>query len=298
MVVAGRRRSIAFSIALGVGLIFVILLLYVGWVLLNWKNGILLFLGIVLLATIISGVVLNTTFLVREVRRNEQHDAFINAVTHELKTPVASIRLYLETLQTRPVDESKRQEFYRVMLADSERLLASIEQVLRTGRIGSTTHHKLNLARIDLNGVVEECVSRALALYQISAALLEYRPGPPSTIVGDSDEVRAAIFNLIDNAVKFSKSPIKVTVETSTVDSKYVQVRVTDQGAGIPKIELKQIFKRFYRVPGPLATRVKGTGLGLYIVRSVAKRHGGRAWAVSEGPGRGSTFVLQLPIVK
>jgi two-component system sensor histidine kinase SenX3 len=298
MVVAGRRRTIAFSIALGVGLIFVILLLYIGWVLLNWKNPILLFLGIVLVATIISGVVLNTTFLVREVRRNEQHDAFINAVTHELKTPVASIRLYLETLQTRPVDEVKRQDFYRIMLADSERLLASIEQVLRTGRIGSATHHRLNLSRIDFNGVVEECVSRALTLHHIPAESLEYRPGPQTTILGDSDEVRAAVSNLIDNAVKYSGNPVKVTVETAPLDSKYVQVRVQDRGAGIPKIELKQIFKRFYRVPGPLATRVKGTGLGLYIVRSVAKRHGGRAWAESEGPGRGSTFVLQLPIVK
>jgi two-component system, OmpR family, sensor histidine kinase SenX3 len=298
MVVAGRRRSIAFSIALGVSLISVILLLYIGWVLLGWKNPILLFLGIVLVATIISGVVLNTTFLVREVRRNEQHDAFINAVTHELKTPVASIRLYLETLQTRPVDESKRQEFYRIMLADSERLLASIEQVLRTGRIGSTTHHKRNLSRIELNGVVEECVSRALSLYQLSADSLEYRPGPPATIMGDADEVRAAISNLVDNAVKYSSRPAKVTVETSPLDNKYVQVRVKDQGPGIPKIQLKQIFKRFYRVPGPLATRVKGTGLGLFIVRSVAKRHGGRAWAESEGSGRGSTFVLQLPIVK
>jgi two-component system, OmpR family, sensor histidine kinase SenX3 len=298
MVVAGRRRSIAFSIALGVGLISVILLLYIGWVLLNWKNGILLFLGIVLVATIISGVVLNTTFLVREVRRNEQHDAFINAVTHELKTPVASIRLYLETLQTRPVDDAKRQEFYRIMLADSERLLASIEQVLRTGRIGSAMHHKLNLSRIDLNGAVEECVSRALTLHHISAESLEYHPGPPATILGDPDEVRAAISNLVDNAVKYSGSPVKVTVETSPLDGKYVLVRVKDRGPGIPKIELKQIFKRFYRVPGPLATRVKGTGLGLYIVRSVAKRHGGRAWAESEGPGRGSTFVLQLPIVK
>ena len=133
MVVAGRRKSIAFFIALGAGLILVILLLYVGWVLLNWRTGILLFLGVMLLAMIIAGVVLNTIFLVREIRRNEQHDAFINAVTHELKTPVASIRLYLETLQTRAVDEEKRQEFYRTMLADSDRLLATIEQILRTG---------------------------------------------------------------------------------------------------------------------------------------------------------------------
>src|SRR6267142_1118290 len=164
MVVAGRRRSIAFSIALGVGLISVILLLYIGWVLLNWKNPILLFLGILLVATIISGVVLNTTFLVREVRRNEQQDAFINAVTHELKTPVASIRLYLETLQTRAVDEPKRKDFYRIMLEDSDRLLETIEQILRTGRIGHSSR-KPNLSRIDLGGLVEECVIRARTLH-------------------------------------------------------------------------------------------------------------------------------------
>src|ERR1700759_4157208 len=137
MVVAGRRKSIAFFIALGIGLISVSLLLYIGWVLLNWRTGILLFLGILLLTMIITGVVLNTIFLVREVRRNEQHDAFINAVTHELKTPVASIRLYLETLQSRAVDEEKRKEFYGIMLDDSDRLLNTIEQVLRTGRMGA-----------------------------------------------------------------------------------------------------------------------------------------------------------------
>ena len=138
MVVGGRRTSIAVFIALGAGLIAFIVLLYVGWVLLGWRDGILLFFGILLVLAVIAGVVLNTTFLVREVRRNAQHDAFINAVTHELKTPVASIRLYLETLQTRAVDEPKRQEFYRTMLDDSDRLLGTIEQILRTGRTGHT----------------------------------------------------------------------------------------------------------------------------------------------------------------
>jgi two-component system sensor histidine kinase SenX3 len=297
MVVTGRRKSIAFFIALGACLISVILLLYIGWVVLNWHTGILLFLGVLLLAMIISGVVLNTIFLVREIRRNEQHDAFINAVTHELKTPVAAIRLYLETLQTRDFDEIKRKEFYRIMLDESGRLLATIEQVLRTGRVGAAGR-KIHIAPIDLVDVVEECLARARTLLDIRPESLEYHPGPPVTILGDIDEVRAAVSNLIENAVKYSGSDLKITVETAKVDGKYVSLRVRDQGVGIPKTELKRIFKRFYRAPGSLATRVKGISLGLYIVRSVAKRHGGRAWAESEGPGRGSTFVLQLPIAK
>ena len=296
MVVAGRRKTIAFFIALGAGLILVTLLLYIGWVLLNWRHGILLFLGVLLTMVLIAGVVINTIFLVREIRRNAQHDAFINAVTHELKTPIASIRLYLETLQKRPVDESKRQEFYRIMLDDSDRLLATIEQVLRTGRIGYSA--PAAATPVDLRGVVGECLDRARNLYRVEPGALEYEPGPPLTVIGDPDEMRAAVSNLIDNAVKYSGAEIKVRVETSVIDGKFAAVRVIDRGAGIEKSELKQIFKRFYRSPGPLAARVKGTGLGLYIVRSVAKRHGGRAWAESEGPGRGSTFVLELPIAK
>jgi signal transduction histidine kinase len=297
MVVAGRQKSIALFIALGAGLISVILLLYIGWVLLNWRTGILLFLGILLLAMIIAGVGLNTLFLVREIRRNAQHDAFINAVTHELKTPVASIRLYLETLQAHAVDEDKRQEFYRTMLSDSDRLLGTIEQILRTGRVGPASR-KLNLATLDLAAVVENCLARARTLYHVPSESLQFHPGKRATILGDPDEVQAAVANLIDNAVKFSGSDMHVTLDTTEVEGKYVALRVRDQGPGIPRTELKRIFKRFYRVPGPLATRVKGTGLGLYIVRSVAKRHGGRAWAESEGLGHGSTFVLQFPIAK
>src|SRR6266516_7171096 len=137
MVVAGRRKSIALFIALGIGLISVILLLYVGWVLLQWRTGLLLVLGVLLLAMLISGVVLNTIFLVREIRRNEQHDAFINAVTHELKTPVASIRLYVETLKTRTVDENKRNTFYQLMLEDTDRLMKTVDQVLKAGKAGA-----------------------------------------------------------------------------------------------------------------------------------------------------------------
>lgn len=295
MVVGGRRKSIAFFIALGAGLIVFILLLYVGWVLLGWRHGILLFFGILLTLVVIAGVVLNTTFLVREIRRNAQHDAFINAVTHELKTPVASIRLYLETLLSRPVEEERRDEFYRTMLEDSDRLLGTIEQILRTGRIGHSRRH-LHLSTVDFGALVEECLARARRLYHLSTDAMTFRQAGPTIIRCDAEEVRAAVSNLIDNAIKYSGKAPHVALEMKPVDARNIALKVTDNGPGIPRDEINQIFKRFYRVPGPQSTRVKGTGLGLFIVRSVAKRHGGRAWAESEGNGRGSTFVLQLPI--
>jgi two-component system, OmpR family, sensor histidine kinase SenX3 len=296
MELAGRRKSIAFFIALGVCLISVILVLYIGWILLAWRTGLLLILGVLLVLMIICGILLNTIFLVREIRRNEQHDAFINAVTHELKTPVASIRLYLQTLQTRPVDESKRAEFYRIMVEDSDRLLATIEQVLRTGRLGLSSH-KPNVARVDLDEVVRASVERVRTLHHVPPGALRYEPKGPASVLGDPEELSAAITNLVDNAVKYSGAQVNVTVETERIDDRY-RVCVRDQGPGIPKPELKRVFRRFYRVPGPLASRIKGTGLGLFIVRSVAKRHGGRVWAESEGPGRGSTFAIELPIAK
>jgi signal transduction histidine kinase len=293
MVVPGRHRSIAFFIALGVGIISVILLLYIGWVLLNWRTGILFLFGFLLLAMVIAGVVLNTTFLVREIRRNEQHDAFINAVTHELKTPVASIRLYLETLQTRNVDDQKRKEFYQIMLDDSDRLFATIEQILRTGRVGAS-RHLVNFSPVDLNRVIEETVARARASYHLPPETLTFDKPNAVHVLGDEDELRAAVSNLIDNAVKYSGDSPQVQVE-SRIQGKYVSVAVKDNGMGIPSGELRRIFRRFYRASGA-AARAKGTGLGLFIVRSVAKRHGGNAWAESPGLGQGSTFVLQLPI--
>src|SRR3979490_579558 len=136
MRIASRRKAIAFFVVLGVCLVLLAVGLNVGWIILNWREGVLLFLGVIFFALLIAGLIVNTSFLVREIRRNEQHDSFINAVTHELKTPIASIRLYLQTLQTRPVDDVTRAGFYRIMLEDSDRLLSTIEQVLRTSRLG------------------------------------------------------------------------------------------------------------------------------------------------------------------
>src|SRR5687767_6231135 len=144
MAVSARSGSIAFFITLGASLVAVAIALNVGWILLNAREIALLVFGIIFFLLIITGVILNTTFLIREIRRNEQHDAFINAVTHELKTPLASIRLYLETLKKRDIDENKRQEFYNVMLADSDTLLQTVEQVLLAGRSGQR-RRKINI---------------------------------------------------------------------------------------------------------------------------------------------------------
>src|SRR5688572_3402094 len=159
MVKGGRRGSKIFFAAFGTIVVVGAVALSLGWIVLNWRTGVLLVSGVLLFGLVITGVVLNTIFLIREIRRNEQHDAFINAMTHELKTPVASMRLYLQTLQTREIDEGKRREFYNIMLADSDRLMSTIEQVLRAARTGQTK--QLNRSRVDLGALVQECVQIA-----------------------------------------------------------------------------------------------------------------------------------------
>src|ERR1700732_5399646 len=133
MRITSRRKTIAFFVALGVCLVALAVALNVGWIILNWRQGVLLFFGVLFFAAIILGLILNTGFLVREIKLNEQHDSFINAVTHELKTPITSIRLYLETLQRREVDEEQRRKFYSLMLMDTDRLLGSGEPGLWGG---------------------------------------------------------------------------------------------------------------------------------------------------------------------
>jgi signal transduction histidine kinase len=297
MAVSGRRKSIAFFITLGACLVAVAVALNVSWIVLNWREVALLVFGIIFFLLIIFGLVLNTTFLIREIRRNEQHDAFINAVTHELKTPIASIRLYLETLKKRDISESQRREFYDVMLADSDRLLQTVEQVLRAGRTGHR-RRRLNATIIDIGQMVSECVDLTRTRYNLSQGSVRFQEilaAERPRVAGDADELRAAVSNLLDNAIKYSDKQVMVSVEVSALDEKRVAVRIKDQGIGIPRAQLKRIFKRFYRVPGRVMARVKGTGLGLFIVRSVIEKHGGKVFAESAGLGEGSTFTIHLP---
>ncbi|HEV7680879.1 MAG TPA: HAMP domain-containing sensor histidine kinase [Pyrinomonadaceae bacterium] len=299
MPVSGRRKSIAFFITLGASLVALAVALNVGWIILNATEIVLLVFGIIFFLLIITGLVLNTTFLIREIRRNEQHDAFINAVTHELKTPLASIRLYLETLKKRELDENKRQEFYNVMLADSERLLQTVEQVLRAGQSGQR-RRTLNLRKVDIGELARECVDLTRVRHNLDAdavSFAESMNGERPQVRADAEELRVAISNLLDNAVKYSVKGVHVSVEVAAVNEKKVAVRIKDDGIGIQAAQLKRIFKRFYRVPGRVMARIKGTGLGLFIVSSVVERHGGKVFAESEGRGRGSRFTIELPRV-
>jgi two-component system, OmpR family, sensor histidine kinase SenX3 len=296
--VTGRRRSVIFFTVFGICLVAIAVALNVSWIVLNWRMGVLAVLGVIFFLMIIAGMVLNTIFLVREIRRNEQHDSFINAVTHELKTPVASIRLYLQTLQSRALDEAKRQEFYRIMLDDSDRLLHTIDQVLRAGSAGSGFRfHRRSRIPIDLAELVRDSVALARTRFHLEADVLrlEEHVGGHAIVLGEPDELRAAIWNLIDNAIKYSPAEVAITVRLEEAEGQRLAVRVSDQGVGISPEELKRIFRRFYRVPAGVALRTKGSGLGLFIVRSVARKHGGRAYAESAGTGQGSTFTLLLP---
>jgi signal transduction histidine kinase len=289
-----RRGKVIFFLTFGVVLASIAVAVGFGWIILNWREGVRVLLGIIFFGAIATGLILNTSFLVREIRRNEQHDSFINAVTHELKTPIASIRLHLQTLQRREMDALQRARFYDLMLEDTDRLMSTVENVLKAGKAGArkTPHVSLNFERL-----VTECVENARTSHHLQPAAIRYESslnGSGSELLGDPDELRTAVSNILDNAVKYSINHVDISVRLAEEKNGLV-LRVQDRGVGIPRSELKTIFKRFYRVPNRALAHVRGTGLGLFLVRSIAKRHNGRVIAESAGEGKGATVTLELP---
>ncbi|QQS31635.1 MAG: HAMP domain-containing histidine kinase [Acidobacteriota bacterium] len=288
-----RRKTAIFFLVLGISLSALAIALNVGWIILNLREAALLIFGVIFFALIITGLILNTIFLIREIRRNEQHDAFLNAVTHELKTPLASIRLYLDTLRTREPDAAKRREFYDIMKEDSERLLGTVEQVL----LASRTREKGRLIDreiLSLSELIEESIAFIRGRRGLSEEAMRFVPPPVEIeVLGDREELRSALGNILDNAVKYSGDEPRVTVTLTARERGLAEISVADNGVGIPPADLKRVFKRFYRVPGRAG--VKGTGLGLAIVQAIVEKHGGRVTAESRGTGKGSTFTITLP---
>ena len=231
MRISSRRGTIAFFLILGIILVALAIALNVGWIILNWREGVLLFFGIVFFALIIAGMVVNTIFLLRELRRSEQHDSFINAVTHELKTPVASIRLHLETLQRRELPEAQKQEFYRLMLSDTDRLTETVEQVLRAGRAGDKKAGK-DKAEVDFGQLVRDCMDATRARHHLQPEAIRYQEtsdnGDELRVRGSAEDLRTAVINVLDNAVKYSGESVDVRVQLESPDEKHIVLRVQD----------------------------------------------------------------------
>jgi signal transduction histidine kinase len=292
-----QTASIVF-VVLCVLLVGAALTLNISWIMVNGRRLLPLVLGVSTFSLIIAGLIVYTVFLVMEIKRNEEHDSFINAVTHELKTPVASIRLHLETLQRRDLPEARKQEFYRIMLSDADRLTETVEQVLRAGRAGDRRAGR-EKSEVDFGQLVQDCLEAIRTRHHLSAQAMRYEQalhnGNGVRVLGSPEDLRTAVSNVLENAVKYSGNHIDVAVRLETPDDKRVLLKVKDEGVGIAQEDLKRIFKRFHRVGGRSLAHIKGTGLGLFIVRSIAKKHGGKAFAQSEGEGRGTTVTIELP---
>jgi two-component system, OmpR family, sensor histidine kinase SenX3 len=297
MNITRRRGAIAFFITLGAILVG-LTITQSAWLLLNERTVAFAILGILLFAALMAGVVLNTIFLVREVRRNERQDSFLNAVTHELKTPIASIRLYLETLQRRATSEEQKQEFYKIMLSDSDRLLATVEQILKAGQLGQR-HRQQNRTIINLESLVADCIAITLQRHDLPPGTITLEPVPGAVrlhTLAIAEDLRIAVINVLDNAVKYSPEGVHIRCSLAIVNYTSIALSITDTGIGLDPSQFKRIFKRFYRVPGRSLAKIKGTGLGLFLVRNIARQHGGDATAASPGPGLGTTITITLPL--
>src|SRR5882672_6492335 len=214
MRISSRTKSMAFFITLGVCLVALTVVVNVGWIVINWQRVAPLVFGVIFFGLIIAGLSVNTVFLVREIRRNEQQDSFLNAVTHELKTPIASIRMYLETLESRQLGEPQRREFYRIMLEDTDRLIGTVEQVLKAGeaRHGS---NKKNWQEVDFSGIVFETVDLTRLRHHLPPEALRFGIQPQEKLLlkGNPQELRTAVFNLVENAIKYSGDKKDIVVD-------------------------------------------------------------------------------------
>jgi signal transduction histidine kinase len=299
---AGKRPK-WLHITMGVGLIVVAVTLTVGWHILGAEvprvshggtlRWVVYFFGTVLFLLLIGGLSLLVVLLVREVRLNERQSNFVSAVTHELKTPVASLRLYLDTLQLRDVPDERREEFYRTMSLDLDRLNATINNVLKAAMY--TDRPVMNPEVLDLAKLARRSIELTSTRYQLPRESFQYSGSESLMIRGDAAALETAVLNLLDNAVKYSQAPVHVEVEVGEDGAGQAHLRVRDQGVGMSRTHLRVIFNRFYRIGSEVRRSHTGTGLGLFIVKSVVKRHRGTVQADSAGPDRGSQFTITIP---
>jgi signal transduction histidine kinase len=284
--------SVALSIAMLVGWIFVLIRsreLTKGVVLNTW----MLIGGVASLITIITVLVLFTVFLAREVGEVRRQDSFIDSVTHELRSPLAAIRLCIETMRRKGLAPEKREELQRMMFEDITRLESLIDAVLMASRVGSARGLS-SVARVSFKELIEASVARVTKRHQVSLDVVAIEFEASFTLRSDPSILSLIFDNVIDNAIKYSGGPPSVHVKVFE-RGRSLRVSISDQGIGISKRDLKRIFDRFYRVPEESVRTQHGTGLGLFIVAAVVRNMGGKIKATSEGPGRGTEVTVRLP---
>jgi signal transduction histidine kinase len=300
------RRSIGFRLAVGVVLAVLALCLAVGWQILvvgdltpvtrglTTIHWLLIILGSICFVLIIVGLLLLCAWLVREMRHNQRQQAFLDAVTHELKTPLAALRLYLETLRRHDPDPDQRRHFLRRMQEDVNRLERTVTQVLAAARADSPVRRAAG-EPVDLAELLAGSVQEILERHGLPPAAISVGGDAGAIARGNATELAVVFRNLLENAVKYSDPPVEVRVAIGRRDDGDVQVEIADRGIGIEPRELRRIFQRFYRVGRDVQRQAAGMGLGLFIVGHLVRRNGGRVVARSEGSGRGSRFVVTLP---
>ncbi len=299
------RRSTVTPLTIGIVLMLLLVTLAVGWQVLVWtdrpdaapslraSDWLLLILGSLFFLVVMIGLVWMCVWLVREMRLNQRQRAFLDAVTHEMKTPLSSFGLYLDTLRRHDPPAEQRQEFLARMREDLDRLEETVGQVLAAARAEEVRGAPFR-EEVDLVSVIGDCIEEIRERHQLPAEAVRLEARSGSAVRGDASELSLVFGNLLENAVKYSDHPVEVRVAVSELREGRVQVEIADRGIGIPQRELRKIFQRFYRVGRDVQRHVAGLGLGLFVVRNLLKRHGGRIVARSEGAGRGSRFVVTL----
>jgi signal transduction histidine kinase len=286
-------------------LLLLVLALAVGWQLLVWSGArpvggglaredwALLVLGAVSFLLIAAGLVWLWAWLVREIGVNQRQRAFLDAVTHELRTPLASLQLHLDTLDRHDPDRERRHEFLARMRVDLERLERTVQQVLTAAR-AEDSGRRARLGRVQLGELLRECIAELRTRHGLPEVSVRLEVDEEAAVRGDAGELAVVFRNLLDNAVKYSDAPVEVSVRVLPTGEDRVQVEISDRGIGIPSGELQKIFGRFYRAGRDVQRTAAGLGLGLFIVRNLVRRQGGTIVARSEGAGKGSRFVVTL----
>lgn len=299
-----RLRSVSLPIVLSVVAVGLSIALLVGWTLVMlrnaeftkevFRNTLLMVAGIVSFAVIMTVLVLFTVFLVREILELRRQTSFIDSVTHELKSPLASLKLCAETLARPQLDEAGRESVREMMVTDIARLSGVIDGILEASRI-ERSERALAFQEIGVGALVDETVQRVCKTFRVPLEAIEVQVPDNLVVLADAHALRTIIENLLTNALKYSDEPEGIVLRMWAEEGRSVWLEVKDQGIGIAKRDLKRIFDRFYRAPEELVRKRHGTGLGLFVVAAFVKELGGRIEVSSAGIGEGTTITVRFP---